>query len=114
MAKCNNSACPLASSRKKLGFTNKLAICIVLMLAAGLFGGFFLAILSIKCAYTGALACYTVVFTPIGTACSIVLARVVDKSRDENTGPNGEGIKYAAAAAVNFQENTWSENSPPI
>lgn len=107
--------CAAKKRRNKLGFTNKLAIYIVLMLAAGLLGGFYLAVLSIESSYTGALACYTVVFTPIGTACSIVLARVVDKSRDENTGPNGEGIKYAAAAAMNFQESDeWSVNSPPI
>ena len=67
--------------------------------------------------YTGALACWTVVFTPIGTAISIVLVRIVDKSRAENTGPDGEGIKYAAAKASNFQQPgavTGSENSPGI
>lgn len=110
-----HTECTDQKRRHKLGFTNRLAVYIVLMLAAGLIGGFYLAILSIQSSYTGALACYTVVFTPIGTACSIVLARVVDKSRDENTGPNGEGIKYAAAAAMNFQQNDeWSVNSPPI
>ena len=115
MDTCNKQVCSAKKQKSKIGFTNKLAVCIVVMLAAGLAGGFFLAVLSIKFAYTGALACYTVGFTPIGTACSIVLARVVDKSRDENTGPNGEGIKYAAAVAKNFEEiDVWSENSPPI
>ena len=60
-------------------------------------GGFVLAVLSIKYQYTGALACWTVAFTPIGTACSIVLGAIVKKSRDENTGANGEGINYAKA-----------------
>ncbi len=46
--------------------------------------------------------CWTVVFTPIGTACSIVLSRIVDKSRAENTSADGEGIKYAAAKANRF------------
>lgn len=83
----------------RLGFTNCLAVLLVLLLFVGLAGGFVLAILSIKYQYTGALACWTVVFTPIGTAVSIVLARIVDKSRAENTGADGEGIKYAAAKA---------------
>ena len=65
----------------------------MLLLFVGLAGGFVLAVLSIKYQYTGALACWTVVFTPIGTAVSIVLARIVDKSRAENTGADGEGIK---------------------
>ncbi len=104
--------------KHKMGFTNKLAICIMFFLAAGLAGGFYLAVLSIKYAYTGALVCYTAAFSPIGTACGIVLARIVDKSRDENTGPNGEGIKYAAAQASNFDvvqdTNDISVTSPYI
>ena len=84
---------------KNLGFTNRLALYIMLFLAAGLAGGFYLAVKSISTGYTGALMCWTVVFTPIGTACSIVLSRIVDKSRAENTSADGEGIKYAAAKA---------------
>ena len=66
--------------------------------------------------YTGALMCWTVVFTPIGTACGIVLSKIVDKSKAENSGPNGEGIKYAAAMASNFQKADEEDagNSPPI
>lgn len=104
---------PLAA----LGFTNCLAVCLVVLLAAGLAGGFCLAVLSIRYQYTGALACWTVVFTPIGTALSVVLARIVDKSRAENTGPQGEGIKYAAAKATSFQQSetmTGSIDSPGI
>ena len=87
------------------------------LLLLGLAGGFILAVLSIKYQYTGALACWTVVFTPIGTAISIVLVRIVDKSRAENTGADGEGIKYAAAKASNFvqtQEPEGSIDSPAI
>lgn len=107
------------SKRKKkghfasLGFTNRLALYIMLFLAAGLIGGFYLAIRSIVYGYTGALMCWTVVFTPIGTACSIVLSRIVDKSRAENTGADGEGIVYASAKAKNF-DNAGSEESPAI
>lgn len=107
------------SKRKKkghfasLGFTNRLALYIMLFLAAGLIGGFYLAIRSIAYGYTGALMCWTVVFTPIGTACSIVLSRIVDKSRAENTGADGEGIVYASAKAKNF-DNAGSEESPAI
>lgn len=100
-----------------LGFTNCLSILLVALLFIGLAGGFVLAILSIKYQYTGALACWTVVFTPIGTAVSIVLVRIVDKSRAENTGADGEGIKYAAAKAAKFtpeQEPEDSINSPAI
>ena len=101
----------------RLGFTNCLAVLLVLLLFVGLAGGFVLAVLSIKYQYTGALACWTVVFTPIGTAVSIVLARIVDKSRAENTGADGEGIKYAAAKAVQFAaepEPEGSVDSPAI
>lgn len=56
----------------------------------------------------------TVVFTPIGTALSIVLARVVDKNRAENTSATGDGVVYAAAQAAGFVEDIGSENSPAI
>lgn len=85
-----------------LGFTNRLAIYILLFLAAGLVGGFDLAKESIQTGYTGALMCWTVVFTPIGTACSIVLSKIVHKSEVENTSADGDGIKYATAKANNF------------
>lgn len=93
---------------KNLGFSNRLALYIMVFLAAGLAGGFYLALKSIAEKYTGSLLCWTIVFTPIGTACSAVLSKIVDKSREENTGADGEGIKYAAAKASNFV------NSPPI
>ena len=99
---------PLRDHLRGLGFTNRLALYLVFLLFVGLAGGFILAVLSIRYQYTGALMCWTVVFTPIGTAVSIVLARIVDKSRAENTGADGEGIKYAAAKAA------ISDNSPPI
>ena len=101
----------------RLGFTNCLAVLLVLLLFVGLAGGFVLAVLSIKYQYTGALAFWTVVFTPIGTSVSIVLARIVDKSRAENTGADGEGIKYAAAKAGQFAagpEPEGSVDSPAI
>ena len=101
-----------------LGFTNRLAFYIILLLAAGLAGGFYLAILSIQYSYTGALACWTVVFTPIGTACTIVLNKIVHKSTVENTSADGDGIKYAAAKANNFKPvDTRPKSgrvSPPI
>lgn len=100
----------------RLGFTNRLAVYIMMFLAIGLAGGFYLAIKSIATGYSGSLLCWTVVFTPIGTACSVVLSRIVDKSRAENTGGNGDGIKYAHAKANNFVDTTDedSQNSPPI
>lgn len=97
--------------KKKLGFTNRLAVYIMLFLAVGLAGGFYLALKSIATGYTGGLMCWTVVFTPIGTACSIVLSRIVDKSRAENTGENGVGIKFAAAQASGFSDSEQSDQS---
>lgn len=102
----------VAQHFSELGFTNRLALYILLFLAAGLAGGFLLAWRSITIGYTGALMCWTVVFTPIGTACGVVLAKVVDKSKEENTGADGEGIKYAAAKAQNFGVDF--DVSPPL
>lgn len=93
---------------KRLGFTNKLAVALVVFLAVGLAGGFYLALLSIREGYVGSLLCWTVVFTPIGTAISVVIGKTVDKSKAENTGANGDGIVYAAAKEKGFQ------NSPKI
>lgn len=98
---------------ESLGFTNRLAVYLVMMLAIGLAGGFLLAIYSIRARYTGSLLCWTVVFTPIGTGMSVVLARIVDKSRAENTSADGDGIVYAAARAASFQQPE-SVDSPPI
>ena len=91
-----------------------MAVYIILFLGIGLILGFYLAIKSITYGYTGQLLCYTAVFTPIGTACSIVLSRIVDKSRAENTSADGDGIKYAAAKANNFITEEISVESPPI
>lgn len=97
----------------KIGFTNRLALYILLFLAAGLAGGFYLAVKSIEAGYTGALMCWTVVFTPIGTAVSIAIGKVVDKSRAENTGGNGDGITFAKAQAAGFVHQA-SADSPPL
>ena len=100
----------------RIGFTNTLAIYIMLFLVIGLIGGFILAWRSIEFGYTGQLLCWTVVFTPIGTACSIVLNSIVKKSEKENLGADGEGVKYATAKARNFEaeEDVGSEDSPMI
>lgn len=104
----------LFSHLKELGFSNRLALYILIFLAAGLTGGFYLAVRSISSDYSGSLLCWTVVFTPIGTAVSTVLGRIVDKSTAENTGADGEGIKFAAAKANGFGANDFSDQSPPI
>jgi hypothetical protein len=99
---------------KKLGFTNRLSLYVLLFLAAGLSGGFYLALKSIEYQYMGALACWTVAFAPIGTAASIVLSRVVDKNRAENVGGNGDGITFASAQASNFIQEEYNIESPII
>ena len=96
-----------------LGYTNRLAVYVLIFLAAGLFGGFYLAIESIRYGYSGALMCWTVVFTPIGTVAALVIGKVVDKNRDENTGGNGDGITFAAAQAKGFVKED-SSDSPAI
>lgn len=96
-----------------LGYTNRLAIYVLIFLAAGLLGGYHLALESIRYGYSGALMCWTVVFTPIGTVGAHVIGKVVDKNRDENTSGNGDGITFAAAQAKNFTQDD-SEDSPAI
>ena len=103
----------IVSHFASLGFTNRMGLYIILFLAVGLAGGFYLAVKSIHTGYTGTLMCWTIVFTPIGTACSVVLSRIVDKNRDENTSADGEGVVYAAAKAKNFENNN-NIDSPPI
>lgn len=91
--------------KKDIGFTNKLAISLVILLFAGLLGGFILALLSIGSQYNGALYCWTIVFTPLGAAIPVVLSKVVNKNKEENTDENGKGISYAIAEAQNFYQN---------
>ena len=98
-----------------LGFTNRLAVYLLLFLMAGIVGGFYLAVLSIKYQYVGALAWWTVVFTPIGTAIGIVLGKIVDKNKAENVSGKGDGITFASAKAKGFQRNMdYNINSPAI
>lgn len=102
--------------KKGIGFTNSMAVYILALLTIGLLMGFVLAWRSIDMQYMGALACFTVVLTPIGTACSIVLGKVVDKNKEENTGADGAGITFAAAQANNFKTDVdeFFDNSPAI
>lgn len=96
-----------------LGFTNRYAIYLLLFLVGGLAGGFYLARMSIIYQYAGALACWTVVFTPIGTAIGVVLGKIVDKNRAENVSGGGDGITFASAQAKGFVQE-GSDESPAI
>lgn len=98
------------AQRTGMGSTDKLAIYLVLLLTAGLIGGFVLALYSIKYQYTGPLECWTIVFAPIGTAISLVIGAIVNKSKQENTSASGDGIKYMLAKS----KISGSENSPQI
>lgn len=86
-------------TKKKIGFTNTLAIYLVLLLTLTLGLGFYLALESIRAQYTGALICWSCVIGPLDACLGVVLVRVVDKSRAENTGADGNGISYALAMA---------------
>lgn len=81
----------------KIGFTNKMAIWLCALLFIGILLSFLLAIYSIKNNYMGALACWTVCFTPLSAGIDIVLHAVVKKSQAENTSASGDGIKYRQA-----------------
>ena len=102
--------------KKHIGFTNKMAVYILLLITIGLGMGFVLAWRSIDMQYMGALACFTVVMTPLNTVCSIVLGKIVDKNKSENTGADGMGITFAAAQANNFKSDADElfDNSPAI
>ncbi|MCD8240195.1 MAG: hypothetical protein LUB58_02210 [Oscillospiraceae bacterium] len=95
---------------KRLGFTNKLALVLVVLLVFMVAGGFYLACLSIQRSYTGALYCYTVIATPLGTALSVVLAKEVYTSKAALT---EGGIKYEAAKAAGFKADAVKD-SPAI
>lgn len=105
---------PKKRKKKRQGFTNRLAIYILWFLAFSILLSFILAWRSITYGYVGALACWTVSLAPIGTIASAVIGKVVDKSKAENTGPNGEGIKYATAESKGFVEDDSDCVSPPI
>ena len=101
---------------KSIGFSNRLAVYIIIFLLLGLVGGFYLGLQSIENEYMGTLLCWTVVFTPIGTATSICLSRIVDKSKAENT---IGGIKYETAINSNTSNEDYTTfdyniNSPAI
>lgn len=71
-----------------------MAAYILFLLTVCIGLSFLLAAYSIHEQYMGALACWTVCFTPLGIGLDIVLAAVVNKSKAENTGADGEGIRY--------------------
>lgn len=87
-------------TKKKIGFTNTLAIYLILLLTLTLGLGFYLALESIRAQYTGALICWTAVLSPLDACLGVVLMKIVDKSKAENTS-NGTGISYALAMAEN-------------
>lgn len=110
--------------RKKIGFTNKLAVYILFLLFTTILMGFYLALKSIEYNYVGSLICFTAAIAPLDAALSIVLGKVVDKNKAENTSGNGDGITFAAAQASGFvknnechstsTQNTYDINSPAI
>lgn len=92
-------------TKKKIGFTNTLAIYLVLLLTLTLGLGFYLALESIRAQYTGALICWSAVLSPLDACLGIVLMKIVDKSKAENTS-NGTGISYALAMAENVSKES--------
>ncbi len=99
----------MLSHFKSLGFTNRLALYVLGFLGLGLAGGFYLAMRSITADYSGSLLCWTIVFTPIGTAVGCALPKIVDKNKAENT---SGGIVHDSAMADKTTKG--SVNSPGI
>ena len=89
-----------------IGFTNRMAVYLILLMAAMMAGGYHLARLSIGYGYVGQLLCYTVVATPMGTAMAAVLGKITDKSKAENT---EGGCKYAAGLRSGWQKPAEKE-----
>ena len=84
----------MGTPSKTMGNTDQLAWCLVRVLIFTIVMSFILAIYSVHEQYLGALACWTACIAPTDTALAIVLKAVVDKNREENTGADGEGIRY--------------------
>ena len=82
---------------KRPGFTDSLACFCLLVMTIGLFMAYNLGKMSIEADYMGALACFTVVFTPIGTTLGITLTAVVNKNRAENASPAGINVIKATS-----------------
>lgn len=78
----------------KNSFTNRLSLYLCCLLVVDTLLSFVLSLYSINQQYTGALPFYTICVTPVNAGIAWVLNSSVNKSRDENTGPNGEGINY--------------------
>lgn len=78
----------------KIGFTNKMNVFILSLLTTYIFMSFVLAWFSIREQYMGALACWTACTSPLGVVLGLVINTSVKKSQAENTGANGEGIRY--------------------
>lgn len=102
------------TKRKKLGFTNSLSLYIISLIFITILMGFYLAVQSIQYNYVGSLICFTAAIAPLDSALAIVLGKIVDKNKAENTSGNGDGIIFAKAQANGFVENTKNENSPAI
>lgn len=79
---------------RKIGFTNKMNVYILSLLTTYVFMSFVLAWFSIKTQYMGALACWTACTSPLGVVLGLVVNTSVKKSQAENTGSDGDGIRY--------------------
>lgn len=82
---------------KSIGFTNRLSLYILILLAGTILMGFFLALKSISTQYIGSLACFTVAVAPMDSILGIVLKSAVQKSAAENT---EGGINYFKASTT--------------
>ena len=85
-------------SRKSLGTTDKIGVSLVALLAVTVGMSFILASWSIKAQYVGSLICWTACIAPLDTCLGIVLKAIVNKNKEENTGADGEGIRYRQLA----------------
>lgn len=100
------------TKHKDIGFTNLFCIAILCVLVLGLFMGFILAVMSIYKGYIGALQCFTVAFTPIGTVLGVAITAAFGKSKAENVIKLTNAMN--SAPDVSADTSTYETEEPTI
>ena len=100
--------------KKKLSFSKQLIKDIRGLLWTVTIGGILLAFYSIYKNYGAELPWIVTMTSLPWTAHGVICSFYMNKSKQENTSADGNGIVYAAAEARDFIEEDYSYQSPPI